>query len=319
MKISELVKLRDHITQTINGSKINQDAFILHQTLNSIDLLQKDHHETMRDLLSSIENIYHSTNDAFNKLEVFRQSVSQQIEVEIEKNRLATLQLHQPEFLPVDRTDTFIVPLEVEEVLLGRIRKYSDWHYPTVEFSPGKYSKHLVGGDPLYLVEFNHDLLPNVLVNFTNEYSNRVITYKLNWTPMCVVPVPTEQTGFIFCWNVLNYYSLYNIQFLLTTSYTLLRPGGTMLFSYNNCDTYYGAAQAEQRKMSLMSEQKIISICKSRNFEIKSTFNFASDNHSVSWIEIQKPGILTTTKAHQTLGSVKDISNQLDLPKYISI
>jgi hypothetical protein len=79
------------------------------------------------------------------------------------------------------------------------------------------------------------------------------------------------------------------------------------MFSYNNGELLNGAKHAEFGGMTFTPKQLLIAICEGYGFEIVNSFDYETDWQSISWLEIKKPGILVTTKAHQTLGSVKDI------------
>jgi hypothetical protein len=112
--------------------------------------------------------------------------------------------------------------------------------------------------------------------------------------------LPTNQFGFIFSWNVFNYFPLRETQTYLEESFKLLRPGGVMMFSYNNCENVTCAGLFENGMRSWMTEKLLIDTCKNIGFDI---INSVTENE-VNWVEIQKPGILKTVKASQAMGRI---------------
>ena len=113
--------------------------------------------------------------------------------------------------------------------------------------------------------------------------------------------LPQEQFGFIFAWNVVNFWPFQETKRALTQCYNLLRPGGAMMFSFNNCDIVQCAESAESGYKSYLTKTLLNSIFDELGFEI---IQYRSTSVNVHWVEIKKPGALTTTKRHQALGKI---------------
>jgi hypothetical protein len=200
------------------------------------------------------------------------------------------------------------LPDHIREVILGRIRLYSDWHYPGMEIGPhdGEFTSHLVACDPLYLVDVHREYLDSTMSQFTLEFQNRIRPYLIN-VDQGLSTLPQNQFCFIFSWNTFNYLPLDYIKEYLFDVFGLLRPGGTFLFSYNDGETYNGARHVEWGGMSYMPKSLLVAVAEGHGFEVTTSFGFETDWHNISWLEIKKPGTLSTVKAHQTLGIIKDI------------
>jgi phospholipid N-methyltransferase len=206
-----------------------------------------------------------------------------------------------------ERHRTLPLTEEQKMQLIVIIRKYTSWKYPTLEIGPGdgEWSEHLVAGDPLYLVDLYQEFFDNTLRRFSEQYKKRVRPYLINlgdqdkFADLSVLP--QEQFGFVFAWNVFNYFPLAETQSYLIESFKLLRPGGAMMFSYNNCDTLDGVTSFENGMKSWMTEDLLIETCKNIGFDIINSFTEESNLH---WVEIQKPGILKTVKAAQAMGRI---------------
>jgi predicted SAM-dependent methyltransferase len=113
--------------------------------------------------------------------------------------------------------------------------------------------------------------------------------------------LPKNQFGFIFAWNVVNFWPYEETRYVLEQCYDLLRPGGSMMFSFNNCDVVQGAEYAETGFKSYLTPKLLNTIFQELGFVVK---HYRSTSVNVHWVEIRKPGVLTTIKRHQTLGRI---------------
>ena len=206
-----------------------------------------------------------------------------------------------------------VLPLQepVKEMLLGRIRLLTDWHYPGLEISPhdGEFTPFLVGCDPLYLIDIFQEYLDSAASQFNEQYQARLRTYltSIGGESKYLSALPQGQFGFVLSWNNFNYLPLYMVAQYLKEVFDVLRPGGTFLFSFNDASMTNGAKHVEWGGMAYMTKAEIVKIVKSIGYEISYSYSKDSDWHNISWLEIKKPGVLSTVKAHQTLGLIKDI------------
>jgi SAM-dependent methyltransferase len=194
---------------------------------------------------------------------------------------------------------------QVQADLINKIGFYTDWKYPALEIGcrDGEWTKYMVAADPLYIVDNFREFTESATKDFNEEYRRRIRVYLTQGYDMSALP--QNQMGFVFCWNFLNYCSLDTIKEYLKEVKNLLRPGGVFMFSYNDGDRSGGAGMAENFFMSYMPKSMLIPLCESLGYEI---VNDEARDMTVSWLEIRKPGILETVKAHQVLGQIKSIT-----------
>lgn len=187
--------------------------------------------------------------------------------------------------------------------LLSRINIYTTWQYPTLEIGcrDGEFTRYLVAADPLYITDVHDDFLQSAIEQFTPQYRSRIRKYSMT-TEFIVNGLPKTQFGFIFSHNFFNYLSLDTIRQLLIQAKEWLKPGGVMLFTYNNADLSASAGMCENHVMTYVPKSMLVPMIESMGFEI-----IDAQDHlpSTSWIEIKKPGILRTVKAHQAMGEIK--------------
>jgi SAM-dependent methyltransferase len=191
---------------------------------------------------------------------------------------------------------------EIEEHVRQRIVLYNSWQYPALEIGcrDGEWTQHLVSADPLYIMDKYQEFLNNTDSKFPAAYQRRLRKYKLNNYDFSVLP--QGQFGFIFSWGHFNYVSLDTITQVLRGIMNLLRPGGVFMFSYNNGDTPAGAGMAESFAQTYIPQSILLPTCKSLGFEI---LHIVDEEPNISWVEIRRPGKLSTIKVAQVMGKVE--------------
>jgi len=191
--------------------------------------------------------------------------------------------------------------------LAGRISKYSSWQYPAIEInprSPTTITTKLVASDPLYLIETEYqEFLDDTTNIFTPEYQARLRSYFIKDNNFSALP--QNQFGFVLSAISFNFMPMSQIEIFMKNVFQLLAPGGTFLFTYNNCEDPKCARMAEDIIRTYTTQTDIVTAAKNLGYEISEMFN--PQNSEIHWIEIKKPGTLSTIKGHQTLGEIKQI------------
>lgn len=194
------------------------------------------------------------------------------------------------------------IPNGADNIVSQAIDLYVDWRYPGLEIGcrDGNWTKYMVGCDPLYITDVFREFLDSTSSNYPTEYQARLRPYLI--TDQNLSMLPSGQFGFVFSWNFFNYLTLDNINHYLTQIFELMRPGGVLMFSYNNADLAAPAAYADSYFMSYAPKTKLLPLCLAAGYEIISSTDIEP---AVSWIELRKPGKLNLIKAHQVLGEIK--------------
>ena len=98
------------------------------------------------------------------------------------------------------------------------------------------------------------------------------------------------------------------VDFYLQQMMRLLRPGGTLLFTYNNCDLAMSAKLVDCNSARWCTPLLLEKIYSKHGFELIEFDNIISDDVNVShvsWAELKRPGDLATSKLSQTNGAVR--------------
>jgi SAM-dependent methyltransferase len=113
--------------------------------------------------------------------------------------------------------------------------------------------------------------------------------------------LPQNQFGLIFAYNYFNYRPIEVIRRYFKEIFLLLRPGGTLLMTYNNCDRAQGVGLVEH---SFMCYTPLSHLCRSaEDIGFEFTFNHNGQG-DLSWAEFHKPGDITSLRGGQTLAKI---------------
>ena len=184
--------------------------------------------------------------------------------------------------------------------------------YACCQLAPGygDITKHLVHGTPLYIVE--EDAEASVVnTDFFNEImTRRIAWYEMNDTDEEILSVlPQNQIG---CFVVIDYFNFKSediIEKYLKSIYKCLRPGGTVIFTFNNCDYPNAIDKVDEMYYCYTTGTQMKKVCSSIGFEIQKLTAMGYDEleNGISWLEIKKPGELNTIRAAQGLASIEKL------------
>lgn len=207
-----------------------------------------------------------------------------------------------PEYILQRRPD---LSKETENFLISRIKFYTSWQFPAMIMRPGleKFIEHMVSYDPLYLVDTDRDLLLPAVEKFTSEYQQRLRTYVISEScdSEMLHRIPAQQFGMCLMYNFFSYKPLEIIRGYLEEIYQKLRPGGILIFTFNDCDRPAGVDLCERNFACYMTGSLMESLTKTIGYEKIFSWN---NKGPTTWLELRKPGTLTSLKGGQTLAKI---------------
>jgi len=206
------------------------------------------------------------------------------------------------------------VPLnpEAERIFNARLLRYADWHHAAMIIHPGKelFIRHLVANDPLYLIAESHTLLEPAVKNYNELYQRRLRCYIVEESldRTLLEKIPNGQFGLCFAYNYLNFRPVEMIKKYLAEVYEKLKPGGVFIMTFNDCERTAGVKLVEQNYACYTPAGLIQDLARHLNFEIEF---FWHDDGPSSWLELRKPGTLTSLRGGQTLAKIipKPVAN----------
>jgi SAM-dependent methyltransferase len=189
--------------------------------------------------------------------------------------------------------------------LQSRLQLYTDWHYPGMVIRPAHSPgvEDLVALDPMYLVDTDTELLEPMRTQFTEEYQRRLRYYvvKEYTTDPIFWNLPKQQFGFVYSFHYFNFKPLEIVKQYMTEVFGLLRPGGSFVFSYNNCDQQGAVSLVEHHFCCYTPGRLVREHAHILGYEIIYEHN---NNGSTSWIELKKPGVLASIRGGQALAGI---------------
>ena len=310
MNLSELINLRNQLAKVLEISIIQREIeanYLRLQTLAS-GVEQKfadkilstaENHKNIKSLLDKdAEKLYALYNEV-------QEQITDLSSKFFQENYQFELKHVSPEFIRNVRkmpyNDQFL------ELIVKRINLYSSWKYPALEIGcrDGEWTKLLVASDPLYIADVFPEFLTSAVSQFPELYQGRVRKYLIH-DFYKIDNLPKNQFGLIFSFNFFNYLSIDSIKQILLNAMEWLRPGGTIIFTYNNADISTSAGLAESYFMTYVPESILVPMAESIGFETIATYNLEPSH---SFIEFKKRGTLQSIKASQALGEIKSISH----------
>jgi len=189
--------------------------------------------------------------------------------------------------------------------LRSRLKNLANWQLPGLVIAPRTetFVEDIVPLDPLYLVDIHQNLLDITINRFPLAYQRRLRQYVVNndLSNGILDELPSNQFGVIFAYNYFNYFPMELITQYLQEITTKLRPGGSFIMTYNNCDRSHGIALAEKSWMCYTPGRLLIQAANSAGLEHVSSTD-ASGN--LSWIEFARPGKIESIRGGQSLAKI---------------
>jgi hypothetical protein len=306
-KLYDLVKLRNILVDKMDSLSLAPDIQDKIQILNLVVAQNK----TAGDI-DLIENF----KDDFDRLVIENQKIINGLnttvniinqDIDSYALELFDNNAYQEKFKEELIQQTSYPSIEIENWVVSKITQYSDWHYPALQINPRskKWIDPMVASDPLYLTHSNIAMVKDMIKEYPGLYQNRLRLYEIvdrNFSKL-----PMAQFGFVLCWDNFNHLSLDKIEKYIREVWELLRPGGSFIFNYNNCDFEGTAYRAECYAGSYASARWLIKLLNAIGYEITALHDDVTGdafNTHISWVEIKKPGDLETVKAAQAMAQI---------------
>lgn len=244
-------------------------------------------------------------NDVYNNLKTDLEATV----ARLEKNIYQQNDQAYAESLRWDTNDTiFSRRLKIDDdsnlILRSRLKNYTDWRWPGLIIRPSveDFIEDMVPLDPLYVVDHNRDLLEPALGKFNETYRNRLRDYVINEDDREILKsLPDNQFGTVFAYNFFNYKPMNLVVRYLEEIYQKLRPGGSVIFTFNDCDRAHGVLLAEQNYMCYTPARTLKAHAEQIGYELMYQHNGQGD---LAWLELQKPGALSSLRGGQTLAKI---------------
>lgn len=304
-KLYNLVKYRNDLKNALYDLDLDTDIYGKIEYLKQLNDTNPLYTDQISEFISRYEVVSTHSKDIKKFLSLSAEQLSKDI-INLSRD-LFDNDEYRSKFSEDNVTQVIECTRDIESHILSKITAYSDWHYPALQISPRSktWIDPMVAADPLYLTDISISKLKNITSTYPEIYQRRLRLYEIQDRDFSMLP--QNQFSFVLCWDNFNYLSVEKIEKYIREVFNLLRPGGTFIFSYTNCDLLGPTIRAEARASSFCSFGYLNQIFDNIGYEIVETNDLETEdafNTHVSWVEIRKPGKLSTVKAIQALAEI---------------
>jgi len=310
MKLSELVAYRNQLNRLhINEAKtkVDSDLHRIEHLINSKEFDPSNIKSQMQDVHQEI----HQNLDSFVSL-INRAKEEAQQEIDLKEKYWLdeTYRLYDQEM--INDTDEHILnrrpnlSQEHDNIIRARIKNFSNSLYPGMILRPGleTFIQDMVSFDPLYLVDQSDNMLFPSTLEFPDQYRRRLRPYVVNERDLdkpILERLPDDQFALCLAYNFFEFKPMPVIERWLKEIYQKLKPGGRLMMTFNDCDNEKAVRLAEQYYACYTPGRMVKSAAEQIGYEIYFIWN---DNVPTTWIELQKPGTLSTLRGGQALAKI---------------
>jgi hypothetical protein len=317
MKLSDIVAYLN----LLDSLDVANECSLATSKLNHITHVVTEHADQDQTVSNNITKVFDEITSGIARysaeIETLKQDLRSKIS-QLESEYLAnSLRVYQEEMIHVTedylqnpQTSTYLGRrMRIDDaddlILRARLKNLTDWRVPGMIIHPGieNYIEDMIPLDPLYIVDHHWELMQPAVRKFTPEYQRRLREYVIDdWADGPILDkLPNNQFGAIFAYHYFNHKPMPIICKFLTEFYEKLRPGGSVLMTYNNCDLAHGVIRAEHVWMLYTPRRLIEQHAIELGFELTHAYDGRGD---VSWLEFRKPGDIVSLRGGQTLAKV---------------
>jgi SAM-dependent methyltransferase len=311
MKLSELVNYYNELDKLSTVPVVNSVESELAKISCLIDQQKVQFDQLSNELElkhSQIKNQFEDYEQILNKFKhEFKQLIS-----ESEKSWFAeSYRLYDEEMVSETvedikhRTTTNNLSENTVNFYLARLSKYNSWKYSAIIIRPGfeQYINHMVGCDPLYIIDTRHELLEPAMIQYNEIYQQRLRPYVVQERDNNEIlqRLPDSQFGLVFAYNFFNFRPFEIIKRYLQEIYKKLHAGGTLIMTFNDCERDKAVMLVEQHFCCYTPGYLVKDLAQNIGFELTLTWN---DGGPSTWLELRKPGNFESLRGGQTLAKI---------------
>lgn len=309
MKLSELVAYRNQLNRLhIEDARTKVDLDISHikHLINNKDFDPSD-------LKGQVQHKHHEIHQKFdefiNLIEQAKREAQEEINLKEQYWLDETYRLYSQEMIndPVEHilNRRPNITEEHDNIIRARIKNFSNNLHPGMIIRPGleTFIQDMVSFDPLYLVDQSEEMLFPSTFEFPEQYRRRLRPYIIDEYDSSPIlrNLPDNQFAMCLAYNFFNFKPIPTIERYLIEIFAKLKPGGRLMMTFNDCDNEKAVKLAEQYYACYTPGRMVKEIAQRIGYEIYFIWN---DNVPSTWIELQKPGTLTTLRGGQALAKV---------------
>jgi len=310
MKLSQLVNFYNELCklslEPVRG-QFNQEADKISHVITDQAIQLSEITKQLYTHERDIDQLFESYDQSLNDLKKeYKQLISEAEKPWFaESYRLYDQEMQNETVDDVKNRTTTSISEDTKNFYLARISKYNSWKHAAMVIRPGfePYVNHMVGCDPLYVVDVKHELLAPAISQYNENYQQRLRPYVVSEREDHEIlhSLPNEQFGFIFAYNFFNFRPFEIIRRYLQEAYEKLQPGGVIVMTFNDCDRDKAVMLVEQHFCCYTPGYLVLDLAKSMGFEPVLVWH---DGGPSTWLELKKPGEFVSIRGGQSLAKI---------------
>jgi hypothetical protein len=309
MKLSQVVAYLNMLESSNMDPAYGNITDKLDDILHAVKNRDVQYHSTTAELDERLAEVKHSISKFDQSLQTLKQQLRNDVDRLAPEYYAESRKRYEQEmcFETVEHLINRKLSIEFNdyERLRNVIKTYTDWRLPGMVLGSRQetFVEDMVPMDPLYLVDHDKELLNAAMRPFTQEYQRRLRPYVINdWKDQEILAaIPTNQFGLVFAYNYFNWKPIEIIERFLIEIYQKLRPGGALIFTYNECDNWYGVGAVENAWMCYTPGSRIQTIARNLGYKI---INQCTGTGDIAWFEMRKPGEIRSLRGGQVLARI---------------
>ena len=309
MKLSDLVAYKNELDK-LTARTTQRDVEL---GLGKITYLVDSQRIQLGNFKQELNNQYNEIYQAIDQFEYTINELKRAIQVQIELEEKYWFQESYRLYDQEMRNDSAeyilnrrpILTDDIKNLLRVRVQNYVDWQHPAMIIQPGleQFVEDMVGFDPLYLIAQQHDLLVPAFEKFPEEYQRRLRSYTVreDLDHDILEKIPNDQIGLCLVYNFFEFKPFEIVRKYLTEIYQKLKPGGTLIMTFNDCDRDKAIMLVEQHYCCYTPGSLVKQFVSTVGYD--QIFSWNNDGPT-TWLELRKPGTLTSLRGGQTLAKI---------------
>lgn len=309
MKLSEIVRYKTYLDNLVPGELDSACRSVTAPIINEVNQNTIQFPVIVKGLMDVQDEIFNASKNFYDHIDAIKKILNEKIK-ELEPIYLAnSYNLYEemahdnPYYVMIHRR--FVLSQEMNDYVRDRIQMYSNWQRIAAVLRPGieTWIDHIVGCDPLYVLDTSHVMFEPIKKRFHESYINRLRFYVIPESdqPGVLQELPDGQFDFFLAYNFFHSKPFDVFKNYLTEIWNKLAPGGCVALTFNDCDRW-GAIELTERNYLCYTPGKMVrGMCEALGYNI---INNVVLNAAVTWLEIQKPGKRSSLKGGQALAEV---------------
>jgi SAM-dependent methyltransferase len=322
MKLSELVGYRNLLDSLSSRPQAHEFENVMSAMINVVELSSVQIPNAVKALTDTRIQVSQAVELFEKEFDQLRQQVQvliEQQEPEYFQNSVNLYNTGYRNDTPEHILNRQITVDPVTAVLIQqRLKLYTSWQHPALILRPAHAlgMADLVACDPMYFADTSNSLLELTESWFTPEYQRRLRHYVIdeyNNQPV-LENLPQAQFGLIYSFHFFEYRPWPVLQQYLRQCYDLLRPGGVLAFTYNNCDLARRVGMVEHYSGCYTPGRLVRDCVQELGFETVYDYD---DDSNTSWMELKRPGMYNSIRGGQTLAAIHPRTNESSMANTI--